>query len=104
MKELLQQQNKILLFDLEDTIVAVNEDKQKESGIYPHCKTPSASTVKFYQLLSVENDPNVHLVREDTVKIKDQRRQMASTSVSSCPFYVCQHCSYNSASCHYAKQ
>ena len=37
--------------------------------------------MRFYQLLTVNDNENVHLVKQDQSKMKDRRRQMASTLI-----------------------
>ena len=51
-----------------------------ECGLNSHIKTPCLETQKLYQLLTVNDDIDVHLVKASTNKNKDKRRQMASTS------------------------
>ena len=67
--------------ELCNSITAVSNDVRVKGGDVAVSKSPCASTVRFYQILSVQDDDNVHLVKDDKVKIKDKRRQMASTSV-----------------------
>ena len=67
--------------DLSKAIIAVIEKEKEKAGDYNYHDSPCASTVQLYQILAVNEDDNVHLVKDDNVKIKDKRRQMASTSV-----------------------
>ena len=39
------------------------------------------STIKVYQHLSVNDDPDVHIIKDGSLKTKDKRRQLASTSI-----------------------
>ena len=67
--------------ELCNSITTVSNDVRVKGGDVAISKSPCASTVRFYQILSVQDDDDVHLVKDDKVKIKDRRRQMASTSV-----------------------
>ena len=66
------------------SIVAINENEKEQLGDVAYLKPPSASTVKFYQFLSVKQDNNIHLVKQSTTKMKGKRRQMASMSCRNC--------------------
>ena len=66
---------------LSTAIVALSEDKKENNGDFGYNKVPCPSTVKFYQLLSVDTSDNIHLVKDSQLKSKDKRRHMASTSV-----------------------
>ena len=67
--------------DLASSIVKVNELNKENHGDFPYQKNPCPTTVNLYQVLSVNDDDNIHMVKDGNVKIKDRRRQMASTSV-----------------------
>ena len=67
--------------DLSRAIVAINEAGREKSGDIAYLKPPSAPTLKLYQVLSVAADEDIHLVNSSSLKVKDKRRQMASTSV-----------------------
>ena len=45
--------------------------------------------IKLYQLLSVNDDEDVHLVKASTTTNKDKRRHMAFTSVRSLASHLC---------------
>ena len=67
--------------ELSDKIISVKEKQMEKNRQFPHLKKPASSTVQLYQTLSVVNDPDIHLIRQGKIKVKDPRRQMASTSV-----------------------
>ena len=67
--------------DLISSLVSVNEILKEKAGAFPYLKSPCASTIKLYQVLTVDQDKDLHLVRDRNMKVKDKRRQMASTSV-----------------------
>ena len=75
-------------YDLSTAIVSLNEDEKEKSGDYAYHKSPCASTVQFYQILAVNQCEHIHLVRDSNVKIKDKRRQMASTSVRNLSIHI----------------
>ena len=60
-----------------------------ECGSYSPLKAPSIMTTKLYQLLSVNDDEDIHLVNASTTKNKSKRRQMASTSVRNLASHLC---------------
>ena len=64
-----------------DTLVLVNETNKEKHGDYAYLSNPCPSIVQLYQLLAVAEDDDIHLVRDRKMKVKDKRRQMASTSV-----------------------
>ena len=66
---------------LSEMIVQINESEKEKAGGYGYLNTPSASTVRFYQVLAVNESDDVHLVKDENMKVKDKRRQMASTSL-----------------------
>ena len=68
-------------YDLSTAIVTINEKEKETSGDYIYHKSPCASTIQFYQMLAVNQCEKIHLVKDANVKIKDKRRQMASTSI-----------------------
>ena len=58
----------------------MKETSNNERGNYFTVKPPCENTSDLYQLLVVNDDPDVHLVNKIVTKNKDNRRQMASTS------------------------
>ena len=64
-------------------IIAVVEKSQAEHRVHANQKMPCASTFNVYQHLSVNDDPCAHMIRDGSFKMKDRRRQMASTLVRS---------------------
>ena len=62
-------------------IINMNKNCKRESGEYAYQPTPCAETMKFYQLLMVNDDEDSHLLKQDQSKMKDRRRQMGSTFV-----------------------
>ena len=66
---------------LSENIVTIKEESLASRGHHVPVKVPCTETAKFYQLLTTIEDPSIHLVKESTVKRKDIRRQMASTSI-----------------------
>ena len=67
----------------------IKEKVDIECGSFSPLKTPSVMTTKLYQLLSVNDDEDIHLVNASTTKSKDKRRQMASTSVRNLASHIC---------------
>ena len=78
-----------------ESIVAVNENAKFNNGGVGYQKTPCSSTVKFYQMLSVNDDPSIHLIKDGNLKVKDERRQMASTLVRNLASHVAAVCYAN---------
>ena len=66
---------------LSDNLQQLQENNNIECGAHHHVIKPNLQTSHFYQLLSYNEDPEAHLVKEGFLKKKDNRRQMASTSV-----------------------
>ena len=59
----------------------VQENTKTERGDHGQANKLSLQTTRFYQLLTCNEKPDVHLVKEGTLKKKDRCRQIASTSV-----------------------
>ena len=66
---------------LSESMVKMRETTDNESGKYYAAKPLCKNTSDMYQLLVVNDDPDVHIVNEKGTKTKDNRRQMDSTSV-----------------------
>ena len=56
-----------------ENIINVNEDGKKERGEYEYQPTPRAETMEFYQVLTVNYDEDLHVVKQDQSKMKDRR-------------------------------
>ena len=52
----------------------INEGENEKAGEYGYLNTPSASTVRLYQMLAVNKSDDIHLVKDDHMKVKDKRR------------------------------
>ena len=61
---------------------------KEKARAFPYLKSPCASTIKLYQVLTVDQDKDLHLVRDGNMKVKDKSRQMASTSVRNLASHV----------------
>ena len=59
----------------------LKENKLSIRGDHTPVRIPNPETTRFYQGLSHIDNPDIHLVKEATAKCKDNRRQMASTSI-----------------------
>ena len=59
----------------------MHDDSKAECGNHSHRKAPCSETLNFYQLLSVNDDDDIHFVLHDAVKMKDKRCQTAFKSV-----------------------
>ena len=59
----------------------VQENTKTERGDHGQANELSLQTTRFYQLLTCNENPDVNLVNEGTLKKKDRRRQMVSISV-----------------------
>ena len=66
---------------LSERMVKMKETTDNERGKYYTVKPPCKNTSDLYQLLVVNDDPDVHLVTEKVTKNKENRSQMASTSL-----------------------
>ena len=66
--------------ELSQNIFIINEDRKEKDNAHGFTKTLYSSTVRLYQILSVDIDDNIHLVKDGKIKQKYKRRQMASTS------------------------
>ena len=62
-------------------VTNIKEEIDNECGLHSPIKTPYLETSKLYQILTVNDDIDVHLVKAHTTKNKYKRRQMASTSI-----------------------
>ena len=67
--------------ELATNIGLLKESLLSERGDHTRVKIPNPETTRFYQALSHIDNPDIHLVKEATAKRKDNRRQMASTSI-----------------------
>ena len=67
--------------DLSQNIIDLSEKEKRARGDLGSTKAPCAATLALYQMLSTEEDPNIHLINDKRVKPKDPRRQTASMSV-----------------------
>ena len=74
---------------LADTVMHIKEKVDIECGSFSPLKTPTVMTTKLYQLLSVNDDEDIHLINALIAKNKDKRRQMASTSVRNLASHLC---------------
>ena len=74
---------------LSESVLLVKEQIDTECGVFTKLKAPANETTQFYQLLSVRDDDDVHLVKAGSTKNKDKRRQMASTSVRNLGSHLC---------------
>ena len=59
----------------------MQENTKTESGDHGQANKPSLQTTWFYQLLTCNDNHDVHLVNKGILKEKNRRRQMASISV-----------------------
>ena len=75
--------------DLTSSLVSVNEILKEKAGAFPYLKSPCTSTIKLYQVLTVDQDKDLHLVRDRNMKVKDKRRQMALISQSCSCSFIC---------------
>ena len=55
---------------LSETIVQINEGEKEKAGGYGYLNNPSASTVRFYQMLAVNESGDVHLFKDGHMKFK----------------------------------
>ena len=74
---------------LSENVMILKEKVCTECGVFDKVKTPSNKTTKFYQLLSVQDDDNVLLVKSGSAKNKHKRIQMTSTSVRNYASHLC---------------
>ena len=56
------------------SLVSVNEILKEKAGAFPYLESPCASTIKLYQVLTADQDKDLHLVRDRNMKVKDKRR------------------------------
>ena len=57
-----------------DTMSHVNEQDKDEHGDYGYLSTQCPSIIQFYQLLFMNDNNNMHLVKYQKMKVKDTRR------------------------------
>ena len=57
-----------------DHIINVNDDYKREYGEYAYQLIPCAEIMKFYQLLTVNDDEDLYLTKQDHSKMKDRCR------------------------------
>ena len=62
-------------------VTKVKEIIDSECGLHSHIKVPCLEMQKLYQILTVNDDIDVHLFKSRTTKNKYKRCQMASTPV-----------------------
>ena len=55
---------------LSENVMIFKEQVATECGVFNKVRSPSNETTKFYQLLSVQNDDNVHLVKTGSTRAK----------------------------------
>ena len=60
--------------ELSDKIIIVEVKEQEKNGDYSQLKIPGSETVQLYQTLSVVKDPNIPLIKQGKIKVKDLRR------------------------------
>ena len=65
---------------LAQDIVIVNGKEKENSGDCVFLKSPCVSSARFYQVLAM-NEDDLYLVKDLNVKMKDNRRQIVSTTV-----------------------
>ena len=61
-------------------VTNVKEELDNEYGMHSPIKRPCLENLKLYQLLIVNDDIDVYLVKAHTTKNKDKFRQMVFTS------------------------
>ena len=53
---------------LSESVLLVKEQIDSECGVFTKLKSPCNETTQFYQLLSVQDDEDVHLVKAGSTK------------------------------------
>ena len=76
--------------ELSSKIIKVHEIEKQAAGKYPYLKIPYKSTVKLYQVLNVEDNQDVHLVRygKRKRKVNINSRQITSISDRNLPSHI----------------